>query len=158
MNEKSKKSGYAALKQLAKAPLKPAIRVDADSPKPRVRGPRDVSRKLRPRTTDASVGLRAKPAQREEYAIEPNPPGIQMGVQRLSIDETAEGQRIDNYLLRVLKGVPRSAFTAAILFACRRYASVNRSRKRQSKKKSTGCARKSWRMSAICWCSTSHPG
>ena len=108
MNEKSKKSGYAALKQLAKAPLKPAIRVDADSPKPRVRGPRDVSRKLRPRTTDASVGLRAKPAQREEYAIEPNPPGIQMGVQRLSIDETAEGQRIDNYLLRVLKGVPRS--------------------------------------------------
>lgn len=111
MNEKPKKSGYAALKQLAKAPIKaPISKLSADSnaPKPRVRGPRDASRNAGPRTTEASVGLRAKPAPREEYAIEPNPPGIQMGVQRLTIDESASGQRIDNYLLRVLKGVPRS--------------------------------------------------
>lgn len=35
------------------------------------------------------------------------PAGVKTGVQRLAIDEAHAGQRIDNYLLRVLPGVPR---------------------------------------------------
>ena len=109
MIEKPKKSGYAALKQLAKAPFKSGT--DAASGKSRVRDAADSGGKsrsnLNPHSTDASVGLRAKPIRREQN-LEQDPPGKQMGVQRLTIDESASGQRIDNYLLRVLKGVPRS--------------------------------------------------
>ncbi len=41
-------------------------------------------------------------------ASAPPPPGALAGVTRVTVDEASEGQRLDNFLLKLLKGVPKT--------------------------------------------------
>ncbi len=49
----------------------------------------------------------ASPAGQKLDTTEPSPPPA-AAVQRLTIDEGSEGQRLDNYLIKILKGAPKT--------------------------------------------------
>jgi 23S rRNA pseudouridine955/2504/2580 synthase len=129
---KKRNSGYAALKKLSSEPRDPAKksaksrpytdRAETAAHASAARAPRsakDVSQVATRQTSLATATRQTSPAdqwrtraeEREFGAKAENTASVQRPptpVQKLTIDESADGQRIDNYLLRVLKGAPRN--------------------------------------------------
>jgi 23S rRNA pseudouridine955/2504/2580 synthase len=61
------------------------------------------------RIIGAKTGAQTSENKAEKKAVKPSSgPGPAPAVQRLTVDEAGEGQRLDNFLLRHLKGVPKT--------------------------------------------------